>query len=89
LHIGDAKEILEPLLDSVSKIDCFIHDSLHTYNHMMWEFRTTWKYLNPSGLFLAHDIGRNKAFSDFMKEKGVLWRNYRVFHVLGGFQKLE
>jgi predicted O-methyltransferase YrrM len=89
LHIGDAKEILEPLLDSVSKIDCFIHDSLHTYDHMMWEFRTAWKYLNPSGLFLAHDVGRNKAFSDFMKEKGVLWRNYRVFHVLGGFQKLE
>jgi len=87
LHIGDAKNLLEPLLDSLQEIDFFIHDSLHTYDHMMWEFRTAWKYLSQQGLLLAHDVGRNKAFSDFMKEKGVPWRNYRVFHVLGGFQK--
>ena len=89
LHIDDAKEILEPLLDSISAIDCFIHDSLHTYEHMIWEFRTAWKYLRPQGLLLSHDVGRNKAFFDFMKEKGVPWRNYRVFHVLGGFKKLK
>lgn len=89
LHIGNSKDLLEPLLDSLQKIDCFIHDSLHTYDHMIWEFRTAWKYLRPQGLLLAHDVGRNKAFSDFMKEKGVPWRNYRVFHVLGGFKKLD
>jgi predicted O-methyltransferase YrrM len=89
LHIGDAKDLLEPLLDSLQEIDCFIHDSLHTYDHMIWEFRSAWKYLRPQGLLLAHDVGRNKAFSDFMKEKGVPWRNYRVFHVLGGFKKLK
>jgi predicted O-methyltransferase YrrM len=89
LHIGDAKDLLEPLLDSLQRIDFFIHDSLHTYEHMMWEFRTAWKFLRLQGLFLAHDVGRNKAFSDFMQEKGVPWRNYRVFHVLGGFHKLN
>jgi len=40
LHIGDSKELLESLLDSVGEIDCFIHDSLHTHEHMLWEFRT-------------------------------------------------
>ena len=89
LHIGDSKDLLGPVLSEIGKIDCFIHDSLHTYEHMMWEFRTAWKYLRPQGLLLAHDVGRNKAFSDFMKEKGIPWRNYRVFHVLGGFKKLK
>jgi hypothetical protein len=87
LHIGDSKELLKPLLQEIGEIDCFVHDSLHTYEHMMWEFRTAWKYICPNGLFLSHDVGANEAFFDFMKEKGIPWSNYRVFHVLGGFQK--
>jgi cephalosporin hydroxylase len=87
LHIGDSKELLQPLLDEIGKIDSFIHDSLHTYEHMMWEFRTTWKYLCQRGFLLSHDVGSNDAFFDFMKEKGIPWSSYRVFHVLGAFQK--
>jgi len=87
LEIGDSKEILEPLLKAVGETNCFIHDSLHTYEHMIWEFRTAWKYLCPGGLFLSHDVGVNEAFFDFMKEKGIAWKHYRVFHVLGGFRK--
>jgi hypothetical protein len=87
LHIGDSKDLLEPLLSDLGQIDCFFHDSLHTYEHMMWEFRTAWKYLQPRGLFLSHDVGANDAFFDFMNEKGITWKDYRVFHVLGGFQK--
>jgi hypothetical protein len=41
LHIEDSKELLEPLLQKLGGIDFFIHDSMHTYEHMMWEFRTT------------------------------------------------
>lgn len=87
LYIGDTKELLEPLLHKLGGIDCFIHDSLHTYEHMMWEFRTAWKYLQHGGLFVSHDVGANDAFFDFMNEKGIAWKDYRVFHVLGGFQK--
>lgn len=88
LHIGNSKDLLEPLLDEVGEIDCFIHDSLHTYEHMMWEFRTAWEYIRSRGLFLSHDVGANEAFFDFMKEKGIPWKCYRVYHVLGGFLKL-
>ncbi len=88
LNIGDSKELLEPLLNDVGEIDCFIHDSLHTYEHMKWEFRTAWKYLRPGGLLLSHDVGANRFFFDFMKEKGIAWKCYRVFHVLGGFYKM-
>jgi hypothetical protein len=87
LHIGDSKDLLDPLLYDLGQIDCFVHDSLHTYEHMMWEYRTAWKYLRPRGLFLSHDVGADEAFFDFMNEKGIAWKDYRVFHVLGGFQK--
>lgn len=84
---GDSKDLLQPLLNDLGEIDFFIHDSLHTYEHMLWEFRTVWKHLCPQSLFLSHDVGANDAFFEFMKENGISWKDYRVFHVLGGFQK--
>jgi len=87
LKIGDSKAVLKPLLDDVGEIDCFIHDSLHTYEHMTWEFRTAWEHLRSGGLLLSHDVGGNEAFFDLMQEKAVPWRSYRVLHVLGGFIK--
>ncbi|MFQ5929378.1 MAG: class I SAM-dependent methyltransferase, partial [Acidobacteriota bacterium] len=87
LYIRDSKEILRPLLKELGEIDGFLHDSLHTYDHMLWEFRTAWEHLRPGGLFLSHDVGANEAFLDFMKEKKVSWSGYRVFHVLGGFRR--
>lgn len=89
LRIGDAKKMLTPLLKEIGEIDCFVHDSLHTYDHMMWEYRRIWPYLRQGGLFLSHDVGASEAFLDFMKEVNVRWYDYRVFHVLGGFRKLS
>lgn len=87
LLIGDSKKMLTPLLSRLCKIDCFIHDSLHTYEHMMWEFKTIWEHLRPGSFLLSHDVGANRSFFDFMNETGVSWKEYRVYHVLGGFQK--
>ncbi len=87
LRIGDTKQILDPLLKEIGEIDFFVHDSLHTYGHMMWEYKCVWPYLRRGGLFLSHDVGANDAFLDFMKEVNVRWHDYRVFHVLGGFRK--
>ena len=89
LHIGDSKDLLEPVLANLGQVDCFLHDSLHTYDHMIWEFRTVWNYLIRGGLFLSHDVGANDAFFDFMKEKSIPWKDYRVFHVLGGLRKIS
>jgi methyltransferase family protein len=44
-HLGDALEILPRLLRQMGKIGIFIHDSLHTYDHMMWEFETAYPHL--------------------------------------------
>jgi len=45
LNIGDSKNLLEPILSEIGEIDCFIHDSLNTYDHMMLEFNIVWDYL--------------------------------------------
>ncbi len=87
LRIGDVKQVLVPLLEEIGKIDFFVHDSKHTYEHMMWEYRCIWPYLRQSCLLLSHDVGASEAFFNFMKEVNVSWNAYRVFHVLGGFVK--
>jgi predicted O-methyltransferase YrrM len=88
LLIGDSKEILEPMLKDLKEIDCFLHDSLHTYEHMLWEYNTAWNYVRRGGLLLSHDVGANDAFLDFVEKNATSTSDYRVFHVLGGFLKL-
>jgi len=89
LRIGDAAQLLPPLLEELGDIDMFLHDSLHTYGHMMLEFRAAWPRLKPGGLFLSHDVGQNRSFFDFLKEKGIGWGRWRVLHVLGGLRKTQ
>lgn len=87
LLLGDAKETLPELLSELHEIDVFLHDSNHSYAHMTFEFRTVWKYLREGGFLLSHDIDKNKAFEDFMKEVNV--RQYGVFGNLGVIKKRE
>jgi hypothetical protein len=58
LHIGDSRELLAPL-------DIFIHDSPHTYDHMMFEFEQTFPFLRPGGILIADDVLWNEEFSEF------------------------
>jgi predicted O-methyltransferase YrrM len=56
LIIGDCKQVLPPLLRRLGKIDLFHHDSLHTYDHMMWEYETAFPRLAPQGILTSHDV---------------------------------
>ena len=86
LRIGPSSELLEPLLAELGSIDVFLHDSLHTYDNMLFEYRTAWPFLKTGGLVLSHDVGRNSAFFDFASEVGKRWGDWRVYEVLGGFR---
>jgi len=68
VHFGDAREILPGLLNRLGKIGVFIHDSLHTYDHMMWEFETAYPHLLSGGLLISDDALWNNAFSDFARK---------------------
>jgi len=56
---------------NVGEIDIFLHDSDHSYQNMLWEFQTAWKYLKAGGLLLSHNIDANDAFSDFCQDCGI------------------
>jgi hypothetical protein len=86
LQIGPSSQLLEPLLRELGQIDVFLHDSLHTYDNMLFEYRAAWPFLKTDGLFLSHDVGRNAAFFDFAREVGQRWGDWRVYEVLGGFR---
>ncbi len=81
LIIGDSKDKLPTLLESLKKIDYFFHDSLHTYEHMMWEFKQAWNYLKNGGLLLSDDISWNDSFSDFIKEVNA--KKTATFYAIG------
>jgi hypothetical protein len=77
LYLGDAKILLPEVMETLKEVDIFIHDSLHSYEHMMFEYKTAWPYLRQNGLLLSDDIGWNSAFADFNRQvnrKSVVFR---------------
>ena len=62
---GKSSDHLFPTLKKLGSIDVFLHDSLHTYENMLWEYETAWPFIRKGGLLLSHDIPLNNAFSDF------------------------
>jgi len=68
LRIGDAKDLLPKVLAEIQPIDVFIHDSLHSYEHMSWEFRAVFPYLRAGGILISDDASWNRAFPDFAAE---------------------
>lgn len=71
LRLGDARELLPKALRELEPIDLFFHDSDHSYDHMLWEYRSAWPALRPGAWLLSDDVTRNAAFSDFCREVGV------------------
>lgn len=89
LNLGPSQDLLPPLLEKLKTIDIFFHDSLHTYDHMLFEYESSWKYLKEGGVLLSDDIVtlNNKGhspFVDFAEKKG---KEMAVFRVLGGVRK--
>jgi predicted O-methyltransferase YrrM len=74
---GDAKDLLPPLVDELESIDMFYHDSDHTYDHMMFEFRQAKRKLIPGGLIVGDDISWNASVWDFADEYGVPSYNFK------------
>ncbi len=79
LRIEDVKQLPVPLLEETGSIDFLVHDSKHTYEHMMWKYNCIWQFMRRKGLFLSHDAGASEAFLDFMKKARISWYDYRYF----------
>jgi len=76
---GDAKVELPILLKNLGQISIFLHDSLHTFEHMLFEYNTAWPHVDSSGFLMSHDILWNRAFLEFTKAVGgkpVIYHNF-------------
>ncbi len=71
LEQGRSSEKLPPLLERLKQIDIFLHDSEHSYQNMLWEYKTAWGNLRKSGVLLSHNISHSRAFPDFCESSGV------------------
>lgn len=67
LTLGDSKLELPILLNKLKSIDFFLHDSLHTYEHMMFEYCLAYMYLRDGAYLMSDDVHPywSLAFIDF------------------------
>ena len=63
---GTSRQILPHLVEDISPVNMFIHDSLHTYWHMLWEFNTITPSLDSKGIIISDDISENRAFQTWI-----------------------
>ena len=81
LIIGDSAKELPTLLNSLKRIDLFFHDSLHTYNHMTFEFDTVFPYLNKTKYIFSDDINANTAFDEFVSKNNLQLKKFYGFGI--------
>jgi predicted O-methyltransferase YrrM len=89
LTLGKSEEVMEPLLKKLGKIDIFFHDSLHTYDHMLFEYNACWDYLVDDGILISDDIVvmNGKGHSPFVDFGNYKKRNIVIYNVIGGIKK--
>ena len=85
LFLGDAKVLLPGLLAKLGHVGFFFHDSDHSYEHQLWEYRTAWPFLAAGGWLMSDDTDWTPAFAEFSRESGQLPK--RWLNRLGVVQK--
>jgi hypothetical protein len=73
LHVGTSEEHLPALVAGGRRdLDLFLHDSLHQYPTMRWEYTTAFPALADGGLLCSHDIHANRAWPEFLREHALV-----------------
>jgi hypothetical protein len=83
LSLGKSSELLPALLATVGDLDLFIHDSEHSFQNQLFEFRTAFNRLRNGGIIFASDINWSRAFDVFSKEVSDQSRRFFVDYSLG------
>ena len=65
LILGSSSEKLKEVLSSIGEIDIFIHDSVHSYKNMLYEYEAAWPFIKERGFLVSDDVSANNAFHDF------------------------
>jgi SAM-dependent methyltransferase len=67
---GTARQQLPRLLEELTEIDVFIHDSLHTGRNQMFELESAWSAMPDGAVAVVDDIDHSLAFRTFVDRGG-------------------
>ena len=70
LHVGEPSSVLTETLEEVGQVDLFLHDSDHSYENMLFEFKKAYHRMSPHGLMVSDDVDTNPAFIEFAASIG-------------------
>jgi hypothetical protein len=88
LHVGRSNEELPKLLaERTEPLDLFLHDSLHQYGTMLWEYETAWPRIPPAGFLASHDVHANRAWPEFVSSRADAGAPEEIDHDLGIVRK--
>jgi cephalosporin hydroxylase len=79
--LEDVRTSLPKLLARLPRVDVFLHDDLHTPDHMLWEYNLVWPRLSVGGALVSDDI--NFSWLRFCRSIGVGKRGHRNLQRLG------
>lgn len=81
LELDDSRKMLAPIVHQECLIDIFINDSLHTDEHMRFEYEAAWPHLVTGGLLLSDDATWIPAFYAFSRSQNRDYarRRFRSF----------
>jgi hypothetical protein len=79
LILGDSKIHLPKLFAELKSADIFLHDSLHSYENMMFEFNLACNHVKESGYILSDNIDWHNAFYDFCKNKNLEYKTFLAY----------
>ena len=71
LVLGKSNDKLLKVFDDTENVGIFVHDSLHSYKNMMFEFNCAIDRIRDKGIIISDDILDNDAFYDFIKPKKI------------------
>jgi len=72
LRIGPAQKLLPAVVDEVGSVGLFLHDDLHTSDHLSFELATVRPKLVPSAVVLADNTSwTGDAFPRFARTEGL------------------
>tara|TARA_B100000029_G_C17577942_1_gene958740 strand:+ start:386 stop:1156 length:771 start_codon:yes stop_codon:yes gene_type:complete len=68
LYNGLSKNILPNVISKTNSVDVFFHDSDHSEENMLFEFRFIWPFISDNNIILSDDVNINNAFNIFCNE---------------------
>ena len=81
LIVGNSRIVLPKLLPELGHVDIFLHDSLHTLEHILFELKESYNYMPKEGFLIIDDINVDwikKINQEIKSEKSELFYDLLV-----------